>query len=101
MTSNNLRLPRYEGVPVAPMAPRRRPAAFTLDFSGALAALRSGRQVARAGWDGACLEITATASSSPDAAPRLVLDGRHGAVRADWLASSDDLLAKDWGVLAG
>lgn len=92
--------------------------AFSSEFGGALSALKSGRRVARAGWNGkgmflalqkgypdgiACNENTAAALGVKPGAtvrilPYIVMSTVDGSL-VPWLASQTDILAGDWTVL--
>lgn len=81
---------------------------YSKDFGGALAALRSGQKVCRAGWNGKGMWV---ALQVPDKHSKMTLpyiyieypDG-HPAYpsgsRVPWLASQTDMLAEDWEVVA-
>lgn len=100
MTSGGRPFPRYEGVAIAPMMPSVGRAVFVLDFAEALAGLRSGRRVARAGWGGGSLRLITAPRPPAGDAPNLAFESPRGGIQADWSASPDDLLAEDWGILA-
>ena len=68
-----------------------------MDFGGALQALKSGKRVARSGWNGKGMWL---ALQVPDAHSKMSLpyiymstvDGKL----VPWLASQTDLLSEDW-----
>lgn len=85
------------------------------DFSAALHALKDGRRVARAGWNGKGMWLKLVPAESYDVGCRVILD--EGAQANDpntpallpwigmktadnkfvpWLASQTDMLAEDW-----
>jgi hypothetical protein len=77
-----------------------------MDFGQALAALKSGKFVARQGWNGKGLWL---ALQVPDANSKMTLpyvylnypdnaQNTPGA-RVPWLASQTDMLAEDWGIV--
>lgn len=95
-----------------------------MDFSDALRALKDGKRVARAGWNGKGMFITIQHGNMPADVPveaayggvpiNLFEPGAHGTVvrmpnlnmrAADgatvtgWLASQTDMLAEDWTIV--
>ncbi len=74
---------------------------FSNDFGGALSALRSGRKVARKGWNGKGMWL---ALQVPDAGSKMTLPYIYmSTVTGDlvpWMASQTDILAEDWEVLS-
>ena len=91
-----------------------------MTFGEALEAVKLGRRIARAGWNGKgmfvfyvdpieCDEIAFTLAraggfESPDSVPHgvdtfLCLYSAAGSIVPGWLASQTDMLARDWAVL--
>jgi hypothetical protein len=74
----------------------------TLTFGDAIAALRSGSKVTRAGWNGKGMYL---ALQVPDANSKMTLAYIYMyTAQGDlvpWLASQTDVLSSDWEVLAG
>ena len=77
-----------------------------LDFGEALAALKLGEHVSRAGWNGVgmWLELQRPDEHSKMTLPYIYLNYPSGekypdGARVPWLASQTDLLAEDWVVL--
>lgn len=72
----------------------------TISFSGALLALKDGRRVARAGWNGKGMWV---ALQVPDAHSKMTLPYLYMKTADDklvpWLISQTDALADDWTVL--
>lgn len=72
-----------------------------LEFGAALAVLRGGGRVARAGWNGRGMFVFhvsgVTGGSGPGMRPYLALRTVDGDV-VPWVASQTDLLASDWAV---
>jgi hypothetical protein len=73
---------------------------FCLDFGHALAALRQGKKVARAGWNGKGMWL---ALQVPDAHSKMTLPYIYmSTAQGDlvpWLASQTDVLGSDWGIV--
>lgn len=71
-----------------------------ITFSQALEALKAGKRVARAGWNGKNMHVVLQPPDdrSPMTLPYLYLYTVTGD-RVPWLASQTDLLAEDWHVL--
>ena len=73
-----------------------------MDFGDALAALRSGRRVAREGWNGKNMWL---ALQRPDEHSKMTLPYIYmftaTADLVPWLASQTDLLSVDWSVYNG
>jgi hypothetical protein len=77
-----------------------------MNFGDALAAIKSGEKVSRAGWNGKglWLELQTPDAYSKMTLPYVFLNYPADAVntpgaRVPWLASQTDLLAEDWRVL--
>jgi hypothetical protein len=77
-----------------------------MNFGDALAAIKSGERVARAGWNGKglWLELQTPDAYSKMTLPYVFLNYPQDAVntpgaRVPWLASQTDLLAEDWRIL--
>ena len=92
-----------------------------LDFGGAIAALKAGKRVARAGWNGKGMHLylvpahpaalvtgyTPRVGSSDveatiervDLEPCIAMFTAQGTHQPGWLASQADMLAEDWSVL--
>jgi hypothetical protein len=74
--------------------------AYSSCFGGALSALRSGRKVARSGWNGKGMWL---ALQVPDAHSKMTLPYVYmKTAQGDlvpWLASQTDILSEDWSVL--
>ena len=95
-----------------------------LDFGQALAALKAGHRVARAGWNGKgmwialsgplegrniafenfwskpCSEYARTNGGSATVLPCINMKTADGSILMGWLASQTDMLAEDWEVLS-
>lgn len=94
----------------------------TMDFGQAIVALKAGKRVARAGWNGKGMWLALTQGSErivrdgkfngavaqlvEHEAPHIVRIGAHIDMRAadgslviGWLASQTDMLAEDWSVV--
>lgn len=69
-----------------------------LGFSGALVALKAGRKVARAGWNGKGMWIALWCAVPPMTLPYLYLSTVDGSL-VPWLPSQTDILAEDWQVV--
>ena len=74
-----------------------------MNFGDALAALKAGKRVCRAGWNGKglWLELQRPAANSKMTLPYVYLnypeDSQHTpGARVPWLASQTDMLAEDW-----
>ncbi len=85
------------------------PALGGLDFGEALAALRRGARVARAGWNGKRMWLVlihpgnAMHTSSAGAfrmMPCIGMKTAAGDMQPGWLASQADMLAEDWHLVA-
>ena len=82
-----------------------------LDFGAAVAALKSGQRVARAGWNGKAMWlrlVQADAGLYPDASEQPTYPCRAYLEMKDatdhlvpWLASQTDVLAEDWSIVEG
>lgn len=92
-----------------------------MTFSDALIALKSGKRVARTGWNGKGLWIAyspghkalpaerfwagpnrdfAEASGGvADVDPYITMKTAQGTIQSGWLASQSDMLADDWAIL--
>jgi hypothetical protein len=77
-----------------------------MNFGDALAAIKSGEKVSRAGWNGKglWLELQTPDAYSKMTLPYVFLNYPADAVntpgaRVPWLASQTDLLAEDWRIL--
>lgn len=68
-------------------------------FSHALEAVKAGKRICRAGWNGRGMfvEIQRPDENSKMGHPYLYITGVDGK-RVPWLASQTDLLAEDWWV---
>lgn len=83
-----------------------------IDFGGALAALKEGQRVQRAGWNGKGMHVYLEDALSVQIQagvyrgstrlyqPFLVLFTAKGDHQPGWLPSQADLLADDWSVLS-
>ena len=78
------------------------------DFSRALALLKSGERVTRAGWNGSRMWIVLLSpqctvyrskEGTHDVFPCIAMRTASGALQPGWLASHADLLAEDWRLL--
>lgn len=71
--------------------------AYSPDFGGALAALKSGRKVTRAGWNGKgmYLALQIPDENSANKKPYVYIVPVDGQ-RIPWTASQSDILADDW-----
>lgn len=80
-----------------------------MDFGEALEALKAGKQVARAGWNGKGQYIELATNISYKNAAGEIVNSEHNAignkaiafrgtsgVQMGWLASQADMLAEDW-----
>jgi hypothetical protein len=74
--------------------------AYSSDFGGALAALKSGKYVARAGWNGKnmWLGLQVPDANSKMSLPYIYMCTAQGDL-VPWLASQTDMLADDWSVI--
>ena len=86
---------------------------FSNDFGGALSALKAGKKVTRAGWNGKDMFLYFVAAASYNATSEVaktffgetVLYGAYIAIKTvdgtvlPWVASQSDLLAQDWSVV--
>lgn len=84
------------------MAPKKsKKAAKLMNFGQALAVLREGKKVARAGWNGkgmwAALQLPD--ADSKMTAPYIYMKTADDMV-VPWLASQTDILAEDWAEVA-
>jgi hypothetical protein len=77
-----------------------------MDFGDALAALKRGEKVSRAGWNGKglWLELQTPDAHSKMTLPYVFINYPADAVntpgaRVPWLASQTDMLAEDWRIL--
>ncbi len=77
------------------------------DFSQALLALKDGKRVSRAGWNGVglWLELQRPDANSKMTLPYIYINYPDDAkttpgARCPWLASQTDMMAEDWQVLA-
>lgn len=68
------------------------------DFGAALEAMKLGRRVARAGWNGKGMWIELVVPSAADCLPYIRMSTADQKL-VPWLASQTDLLAHDWRVL--
>ena len=75
----------------------RAPATFSGTFGQAVTALKRGRRVARAGWDGKgmWLELQRPDPNSKMTLPYIYMSTAQGGL-VPWLASQTDVLAEDW-----
>lgn len=71
-----------------------------MDFSNALDALKKGKKVSRAGWNGKGLsvQIQRPDANSKMSLPYLFIEYPNGQ-RCPWHASQTDILAEDWNVI--
>ena len=76
-------------------------ASQAMSFSAALAALKDGRRVARAGWNGKgmWLDLQIPDDHSKMTLPYIYMRTAQGEV-VPWLASQTDMLAEDWHVFS-
>jgi Protein of unknown function (DUF2829) len=74
--------------------------AYSPDFGGALAALRAGNYVARAGWNGKnmWLGLQVPDANSKMSLPYIYMCTAQGDL-VPWLASQTDMLAEDWAIV--
>jgi hypothetical protein len=81
---------------------------MTFDFSTALLHLKSGRRVARDGWNGKGMWLVlidpgnamhTSAAGSFDMQPCIGMKTADGNMQPGWLASQADMLADDWSVV--
>lgn len=72
-----------------------------MDFGQALAAVKSGKKITRAGWNGPAqyVEMQRPDAHSKMTLPYLFIRTVQGDL-VPWLASQTDLLADDWDVVA-
>lgn len=72
----------------------------TLDFGGALAAMKQGKNVQREGWNGKdmYLAIQVPDENSANQQPYIYIVP-VGGKRVPWVASQPDLLESDWQVI--
>ena len=86
-------------------SPRTDDAGIDMAFGPALDAMKLGKRVARAGWNGKGLHVRLIyAGNAADHGERMkncfgISDG-NGNIQPGWVASTGDLLADDWQVLA-
>lgn len=82
-----------------------------LDFGGALAALKAGKNVFRAGWNGKGMFLFQVVPEVPElpalqfavgleVLPCLCMKTADNKICVGWLASQTDMLASDWAVLS-
>lgn len=75
---------------------------FSIDFGGAIRAMKEGARVARAGWNGKGMWLNLQV---PDANSKMTLPYIYMKTADDqqvpWLASQTDMLAEDWCILDG
>lgn len=73
-----------------------------MDFSQALLSIKSGKQLARKGWNGngQFIELQVPDEHSKMSLPYIYITTVQGK-RVPWLASQTDLLAKDWYLIGG
>lgn len=71
-----------------------------LNFGQALEALKEGKAVQRAGWNGKgmWLRLQTPDSGSKMTLPYIYMSTVEGAL-VPWLASQSDILASDWGII--
>lgn len=75
-----------------------------MDFGGAIAALKIGKRVVRAGWNGRgmWLHLQIPDANSKMTLPYIYIEYPYGHIaypegsRVPWLASQTDMLAEDW-----
>ena len=92
-----------------------------MDFGEAINALKSGKRVSRAGWNGRGMwlayspgrkalaadrfwagpncEYAATNGGTADVLPCITMKTATGEILMGWLASQTDMLSDDWGVV--
>lgn len=77
-----------------------------MNFGEAIAALKLGQRVQRAGWNGKnmhlYIDITPRSSRNPGVVyePCIVMFTAQGQHQPGWLASQADMLAEDWEMLS-
>lgn len=95
---------------------------MSMDFGDAIRAMKSGKRVARAGWNGKGMWVALTPGSSFQASmakaghaakhraeemgegiinllPHIDMRAADGSMVVGWLASQTDMLAEDWEVV--
>jgi len=72
----------------------------TIDFSNALACMKSGQSLARLGWNGKGMWVTL---QTPDQNSKMTLPYFYmsvvGGSKVPWVASHSDILGEDWYVV--
>lgn len=73
-----------------------------MDFGAAIAALKGGKQVTRAGWNGKgqYLSMQRPDANSKMSLPYIYIHTVDGNL-VPWLASQTDMLSDDWSVYSG
>ena len=73
---------------------------MSMNFGDALQALKAGKRVSRAGWNGKGMWLELQV---PDAHSKMTLPYIYMKTvddnRVPWLASQTDMLAEDWGIV--
>ena len=69
-----------------------------MNFGQAIEALKAGNSTSRAGWNGKNMKIFLETRDGFE--PCLVLINAAGGKQPGWNASTPDVLAEDWGVVA-
>ena len=81
---------------------------MTFDFSAALLHIKSGKRVARVGWNGKRMWLVlidpgnamhTSAAGSFNMQPCIGMKTADGNMQPGWLASQADILADDWSVV--
>jgi hypothetical protein len=81
-----------------------------MNFGDALVALKGGKRVARAGWNGKGMWLVlimpgnamhTSAAGAFDMQPCIGMKTAQGTMQPGWLASQADMLAEDWEILGG
>ena len=68
-----------------------------MDFGQAIAALKAGKFVQRAGWNGKGMYVYLITLAGCD--PCIVMFTAQKTYQPGWLASQADMLAEDWSIL--
>jgi hypothetical protein len=73
-----------------------------MDFGEAIRALKEGKYVSRAGWNGKnmYLYLEDKLSGRSDYDPCICMFTAQGRHQPGWLANQQDMLATDWGVVS-
>lgn len=70
-----------------------------MNFGQAIEALKAGKKVARAGWNGKGMYIYLVHSDVPGIDPCIWMLTAHGTKQPGWLASQPDILSDDWEII--